>query len=99
MKKSILTFLMALLLAGVASAQIFIRFTDKDASGTPLTTEQLNSIETAAQKAIDILPATDRPLFKVYDAGFYVHHAVMPGGVSPLWEQIKTEVENLPKIR
>lgn len=99
MKKSILTFLMALLLAGVASAQIFIRFTDKDASGTPLTTEQLNSIETAAQKAIDILPATDRPLFKVYDAGFYVHHAVMPGGVSPLWEQIKTEVENLPSSK
>jgi hypothetical protein len=94
MKKGILTSLLALFLVGFASAQNFIRLTD--ASGITPTTEELSSIETAAQQAIDVLPAADRPLFKVYDAGFYIHNVVMVGGVPPIWEQIKTDVENLP---
>jgi hypothetical protein len=94
MKRSILTTLLALFLVGFASAQNFIRLTD--ASGITPTAEELSSIETAAQKAIDILPVADRPLFKVYDAGFYIHNVVMIGGVPPIWEQIKTDVENLP---
>jgi hypothetical protein len=94
MKRSILTSLLALFLVGFASAQNFIRLTD--ASGITPTTEELSSIETAVQQAVDILPTADRPLFKVYDAGFYIHNIVMIGGIPPVWEQIKTDVENLP---
>jgi hypothetical protein len=94
MKRSILTALLALFLVDFASAQNFIRLTD--ASGITPTIEEINSIETASQQAIDILPAADRPLFKVYDVGFYIHNVVMIGGILPIWEQIKTDVENLP---
>jgi hypothetical protein len=92
MKRSILTSLLALFLVGFAGAQTFIRLTD--ASGIAPTTEELSSIETAVQQAIDILPASDRPLFKVYDVGFYIHHNVVEGGIPPIWEQVKTDVEN-----
>lgn len=93
MKKSILTSLLTLLLVGFVSGQNFIRLTD--ASKLTLTTDELSSIETAAQQAIDILPIADQPLFKVYDIGFYIHSVVKTEGISPIWEQVKTDVENL----
>lgn len=94
MRKSILATLLALFLIGIVSAQNLIRLTD--ASGIILTPGEISSIETAAQKAIEVLPAADQPLFKVYDVGFYVYNNIMLGGIPPIWEQIKTEVENNP---
>lgn len=93
MKKGILTSLFALFLVVFTSAQSFVQITDE--SGVKLTAEELSSVEAAAQQAIDILPVADRPLFKVYDVGFYIHYPVTNEGISPVWEQIQADVENL----
>jgi hypothetical protein len=92
MKRSILSFLSALFLVGFASAQNFIRLTD--ASGITPTAEEISSTESAVQVAINVLPVEDRPLFKVYDVGFYIHSVVTDGGILPVWESVKSNVEN-----
>lgn len=75
-------------------AQNFIRITD--ATIPPPSSAELSKIEFAIQQAIDILPNADKPLFKVYDIGFYVHNDNINSGVSPIWEKIKTETESDP---
>lgn len=92
MKQRILTCFAVLLIVGFAHAQNFIPLTD--ASGMSLSPEEITSIETAAQQAIEVLPVADRPLFKVYDTGFYIHNVTMEGGIPTVWEQVKTKVEN-----
>jgi hypothetical protein len=94
MKRKITTLLFAFCTFFLLNAQKFVPLTD--ASGIGLTTGQLTSLENAAQEAVNILPATDQPLFRVYDVGFYVHTPATIGGIPEVWEQVMTNVENDP---
>ena len=94
MMKKLLASMAALFLLSFSNAQNFIRLLD--ASGVIPTTEEVSSAEFAAQQAINILPAADRPLFKVYDVGFYVHTPVTVGGIPPVWTEVKANIENDP---
>ena len=94
MKRKITTLFFTLCTFFLLNAQKFVPLTD--ASGIGLTTGQLTSLENAAQEAVNILPVTDQPLFRVYDVGFYVHTPATIGGIPEVWEQVMTNVENDP---
>jgi hypothetical protein len=94
MKKTFFLFILAFIQFGFTNAQSFIHLID--ASGKAPTNEELTRLEIAAQQAINILPASDRPLFKIYDIGFYIPNVVTSGGTSQDWEKVKTNVENDP---
>lgn len=94
MKRNILTMLISILSIGITNAQNYVQLTD--ASGTKVSGSQLTILENAAQDAIDVLPAADAALFKIYDAGFYVHTESTIEGVTPIWDKIKADIENDP---
>ena len=67
-----------------------------NATNLELTSEQFDSLNYAAQKAIENLPSADQPLFKFYEAGLYVHSPSTAGGIPHVWIQAIDDVENDP---
>ena len=90
MKQKLIILIISLFLQNFLGAQNFIRLADL--TGIDPTTEELSRVEKAIKEVTDIMPVQDRPLFKVYDVGFYIYDQ----NVASSWEDMKTKVENDP---
>lgn len=83
-----------LFFAQALSGQNYYRLID--AASSPITSAEISSLNSVAAEAIDNLPSADRPLFKVYDVGFYAQSEYTTDGLERAWAYAQSVAENHP---